>query len=238
MPQPGTGRVTTGPACHERNARAMAAEMILDEDDVLLRCGACRHLMTRHLSGRDAIDDTTAGEGYVSEGCLDCDCPFVFITEVVKLSSERIVVETPLDFIPDRHQFLPGEFSFESNLHPLSPPTSATWRVTFPPIEEAHKRWLESVDVAAHPGHPLLCAMRLAAWRLEEELHKTREDARPQYVTDALTRRNIARSRYTRHLERLDRGPSPYLGAPEYWDRLAGQREERDAMRTAWGGAA
>lgn len=78
------------------------------------------------------------------------------------------------------------------------------------------------VDIA-DPGHPLLCAMRLAAWRLEDELRK------------AGTARNLARSRYTRHLEHLDRKPPAYLAAATYYDRCDGQSQERAAILTAWG---
>ena len=72
------------------------------------------------------------------------------------------------------------------------------------------------------PGHPLLCAMRVAAWRVEDELRKA-------------TARNQARSRVNRRVEYLDRRPAWYLGDRDYIDTWTGRTYERDALLAAWG---
>ena len=86
------------------------------------------------------------------------------------------------------------------------------------------------------PGHPLLCAMRIAAWRVEEELRKARDRIKdPTLVTGHITARNLARSRVNRRVEYLEGRPAMYLGDRDYSDSMTGRAYEHDALLVAWG---
>lgn len=93
----------------------------------------------------------------------------------------------------------------------------------------AHECDFCSVDVA-HPDHPLLCAMRVAADRVERELRRARDEERQPHFEST---RNSARSRVAQHLERLD--ARLRIGGGSTGDRYRGTWHERAALLTAWG---